>query len=65
MKEPQGIFAIQNVRLLDVFVIAPFLFYVASNKKLDNVTRIGVGLIAAGTLLYNGYNYLREDKLKK
>lgn len=65
MKEPQGIISIQNVRLLDVFVIAPFLFYVASNKKLDNATSVGVGLIAVGTLLYNGYNYLKDAKRDK
>lgn len=62
MKEPQGLISIQNVRLLDVFVIAPFLFYVSMNEKLDKNTRIGLGLLAVGTLVYNGYNYLREAK---
>jgi hypothetical protein len=52
---------VQNVRLLDVFVIAPFLFYVGTREK-NNYIKAGIYLIAAGTLLYNGYNYIKTKK---
>jgi hypothetical protein len=62
MEEPKGIISIQNVRLLDVFVVAPFLFYVASEKSLNKNVRLGLYALAAGTLIYNGYNYMRVKK---
>ena len=51
----------QQVRLYDVFLVAPFLFY-AGNKAtgLALWERYGIYLIAAGTLIYNGSNYLRN-----
>ena len=51
----------QQVRLYDVFIVAPFLFY-AGNKAtgLALWERYGIYLIAAGTLIYNGSNYLRN-----
>ena len=52
---------VQNVRLLDVFVIAPFLFYVATKEK-NTYIKTGLYLVAAGTLFYNGYNYLNYKK---
>lgn len=57
----KGLLHVQNVRLLDVFVIAPFLFYVAHREKNKNI-KIGLYLLAAGTLIYNGYNYLNYKK---
>jgi hypothetical protein len=57
----KNILHVQNVRLLDVFVLSPFLFYAASKQK-DNTLKYGLYLIAAGTLIYNGINYLNYKK---
>lgn len=55
---------VQKVRLLDVFVVAPFLFYVGTRKELPQTLRLGVILLASATLIYNGKNYLNalQDK---
>jgi hypothetical protein len=53
---------VQHVRLLDVFVIAPFLMYAGSRKELPNNIRLGLWAVGIGTLVYNGYNYLKNDK---
>ena len=53
---------VQKVRLIDVFVIAPFLMYVGSNKNLSNPIRIGLWTIGISTLIYNGNNYLKNIK---
>ena len=51
----------QQVRLYDVFLVAPFLFYVGNKATgLARWERYGIYLIAAGTLIYNGSNYLRN-----
>jgi hypothetical protein len=53
---------VQKVRLIDVFVIAPFLIYVSSNKSLSNPIRLGLFAIGVSTLVYNGHNYLKNIK---
>lgn len=53
---------IQQVRLIDVFVVAPFCFYVASYKSLPNSVRAGLVVLGAATLLFNGNNYLKNLK---
>lgn len=50
----------QFVRLIDVFVIAPYLIHLSKNKNLDKTNKnilIGLGL---ATLVYNGANYLKN-----
>jgi len=54
--------SVQQVRLLDVFVVAPFCFYVASFKTLPNSVRAGLMVLGAATLIYNGNNYLKNAK---
>lgn len=56
------ILTIQQVRLIDVFVVAPFCFYVANNKTLPNWVRGGLIVLGASTLLFNGNNYLKNQK---
>lgn len=51
---------VQQVRLLDVFVVAPFCFYVAAQKSLSNPIRIGMVVLGASTLFYNLNNYLKN-----
>jgi len=56
---------VQKVRLLDVFVVAPFLFYVGTRKELSQTLRLGVIVLGAATLIYNGINYLDALQDKK
>lgn len=56
------VLTIQQVRLIDVFVVAPFCFYVASYKTLPNWVRGGLVVLGASTLLFNGNNYLKNLK---
>lgn len=49
---------VQKVRLLDVFVVAPFLFYVGTRKELSQTLRLGVIALGVATLIYNGINYI-------
>ena len=54
---------VQTIRLVDIFLIAPFLGYVATKKKginqFDRVVLVGIAL---STLLYNSKNYLEHEK---
>ena len=50
----------QLVRLVDVFIIAPYLINLSLDKKLDKTNKnilMGLGL---ATLIYNGANYLKN-----
>lgn len=54
----------QNIRLIDVFVIAPICIYAGIYKSSPNWIRyalIGIGL---ATAYYNGKNYIRNSKKK-
>jgi len=52
----------QNVRLLDVFVVAPFLIYTSTLKGNPSWVRLSLLVLGVATLVYNGSNYLKEDK---
>ena len=54
---------VQTVRLLDVFLVAPFLFY-ASTKTNNKAVSLGLGLLGFATAIYNGYNYINQKKLQ-
>jgi hypothetical protein len=54
--------SVQDVRLIDVFVVAPFCFYVATYKTLPMWVRGGLILLGATTLIFNGNNYLKNLK---
>ncbi len=50
----------QLVRLVDVFIIAPYLINLSLDKKLDKTNKnilMGLGL---AILVYNGANYLKN-----
>ena len=52
----------QYVRILDVLYIGPFMIYAAGKTKLskaDRATLIGLGI---ATIIYNGYNYIKQQK---
>ena len=51
----------QTIRLIDVFVIAPFLFYIGYKATgLQQWERVGLYLLAGATLYYNGENFLKN-----
>ena len=53
----------QAVRLCDVFLLAPFLAYIGYKAKgIKDWERIAIYLIAGGTAIYNGRNYLKNKK---
>jgi|694.fasta_scaffold01175_21 hypothetical protein len=54
------ILTVQQVRLLDVFLVAPFCFYVATYKTLPTPVRAGLVVLGAATLIFNGNNYLKN-----
>jgi hypothetical protein len=49
---------VQDIRLIDVFIIAPFLLYVSSKKELSPMVRLTLFTFGSLTLLYNANNYL-------
>jgi hypothetical protein len=49
---------VQDIRLIDVFIIAPFLLYVSSKKELSPMVRLTLLTFGSLTLLYNANNYL-------
>jgi hypothetical protein len=54
----------QTVRLIDIFVIAPFLAYVAfKGNGLEQYERLGLYILAVATLVYNADNYLKTKQL--
>ena len=50
----------QQMRLFDVFVFSPFLYW-ASTKTTNSVAKYGLVLLAITTLTYNAYNYMKES----
>lgn len=53
----------QNIRLIDVFVIAPILIYAgASKSNLNDFVRIALVIIGVATLFYNAKNYNLNKK---
>jgi hypothetical protein len=56
------ILTIQQVRLVDVLVVAPFCFYVAFQKNISKPVKAGLLILGFSTLIYNGNNYLINKK---
>ena len=52
----------QNIRLVDVFVIAPICIYAGTQKSLPNWLRYSLIGIGVATAYYNGKNYLENKK---
>lgn len=51
----------QNVRLLDVFFIGPFIIYASNKAKgLSQLERNVLFIVGLGTIIYNGKNYLEN-----
>lgn len=54
----------QYVRLMDIFILAPFLFY-ASSKTSDRTIKYGLMVAGLLTFVYNGSNYIFEMSKSK
>jgi hypothetical protein len=56
----------QNIRLIDVFFIAPVCVYAGLKaKELPNWVRASLVLIGLSTFYYNGKNYLINKSKEK
>jgi hypothetical protein len=55
--------SVQQIRLIDVFVVAPFCFYVANQTKISKPIKLGLLVLGVSTLIYNGHNYLKNKDL--
>lgn len=55
--------SVQDIRILDVVVVAPFLIYVSMRKELPRPIRLMLMGLGVATLLYNGYNYIKNKQL--
>ena len=51
----------QEVRLLDIFVLGPFMVWYAAQKTTPPWAKAVMGLSGIATILYNGRNYLRAS----
>lgn len=49
----------QTIRVFDVFVFGPVIMYAGTRKELPMWLRSSLLLIGAGTIIYNGYNYMK------
>ena len=55
----------QTVRLIDCFVIAPFLAYIAfTNASLPMWQKIALYVLAVATFAYNGMNFLQTEGIE-
>ena len=52
-------FTKQQVRVLDIIVFSPFLFW-ASTKTTNKVAKYGLITLGLMTLVYNSINYAKE-----
>lgn len=61
------ILPVQKVRLIDVFIIAPFLIWLSFNKNLGKGVQYILLFLGVMTLAYNATRYLlyKEDELKQ
>ncbi len=53
----------QAVRLLDVFVFGPLMIQAAKSQKKEYF-RTALTVIGIGTIIFNGWNYLINEKKK-
>lgn len=50
----------QLLRLIDVFVLGPFMIYAAMQKDPPALLRAGLAIAGVATILYNARNYSRN-----
>jgi hypothetical protein len=60
MKNTESIISKQNMRLIDIVIVSPFLIYASTLKQNPNWVRISLMTLGITTFLYNGIDYLYE-----
>jgi hypothetical protein len=53
---------VQDIRLMHLLFIGPFLIYVGTKKELSLPVRLTLVGLGAATIIYNGNNYLKNKK---
>ena len=54
----------QQIRLVDVFVLAPAMIYASTFKQIPDYVRLILFVSGICTLIFNGNNYLDIEKKK-
>ena len=54
----------QTVRLVDAFVIAPYLIFISQKNTLSNIDKQFLLVTGIATLFYNLSNYLERREVK-
>ena len=54
----------QTVRLIDVFLIGPYLIFISQKKGLNNIDKQFLLVTGIATLFYNLSNYLERREVK-
>lgn len=53
----------QNIRLLDVLFIGPFMIYISKKAKgLNKIESFTLLALGVATIYYNGKNYIKNKK---
>ena len=52
----------QNIRLVDVFILAPIMIYAGTFKTIPTWVRISLVGMGVATAFYNGKNFLENKK---
>ena len=52
----------QNIRMLDVLVIGPFMIYASQTAKLNTFERNILFVLGVATIIYNGKNYYETKR---
>ena len=54
----------QNVRLFDVWLLGPWLVYLAlrPGRRLSDIERAALVAVGVGTVVFNGANYLKVEQ---
>jgi hypothetical protein len=60
-KNPFGI-GVQEIRLIDVFFIAPVLIYAGTREELPKALKVTLVVLGVATFLYNGHHFLLNAK---
>lgn len=64
--DPEDLMKPQNVRLADVFVYGPFsIWFGVKAKEMPTWARVAMMAYGAGTIAYNGRNYLEIEEKKR
>ena len=61
--EPVG--KTQSIRLLDVLVIGPAMIFAATRRRPPLWLSTAMVVMGAGTIIYNGLNYLAVEKQRR